>query len=86
MTREQAIEAAQQFGTDIYLNESVSNVDGVQRYTYFSLHIDNLFKVSCGKSWQDCIDQIIAMNPVNVRREKAEELRKELATLEGEAA
>ena len=86
MTKEQAIQAAQQFGRDIYLNESDSFVDGIHKYSYFSIHIDNLFKISCGKSWQDCINQISAMNPTDERRKKADELRKELATLEGEAA
>ena len=86
MTREQAIEAAQQFGRDIYLDESANVIDGVVNYTYYAIHIDGIYLVSAGSSWQDCIDQIAAMNPVDERRKKADQLRKELAELEGEAA
>ena len=86
MTREKALEMAQQFGNEVYMGDSESIVDGVRKYQYFFIHIDGLYKASAGSSWEECLERIAAMNPIDERRKKADRLRKELATLEGEAA
>ena len=85
MTRQEAIQEALKMSDEVYADHSTHTDDDGELFDCYDMKVGLVWANSC-KSWEECLEIIRSKDPSQAKKEKIDELKAELAKLEGRAA